>query len=108
MSGGTAGPGGHVVLLQRSFPPVALSKAYEHHIGKALPTCTITKNSLFTALVNCKARMVSCQYVVSHSQTSLIWAVHQTLLPARVWLRETSQYDSILCCSWPVVMITES
>ena len=23
-------------------------------------------------------------------ETSLIWAVHQTLLPARVWLRETS------------------
>ena len=60
------------------FFPVALGKAYEHHIGKALPTCSYTKNSLFTALVNCKARMVSCQY------------------------------DSILCCSWSVVMITES
>ena len=30
--------------------------------GKALPTCSYTKNSLLTALVNCKARMVSCQY----------------------------------------------
>ena len=63
---------------RRSFSPVALGKAYEHHIGKVLPTCSYTKNSLFTALVNCKARMVSCQY------------------------------DSILCCSWPVVMITIS
>ena len=61
---------------RRSFPPVALGKVYEHHVGKALPTCSYTKNSLFTALVNCKARMVSCQY------------------------------DSILCCSWSVVMIT--
>ena len=40
----------------------ALGKAYEHHVGKALPTCSYTKNSLLTALVNCKARMVSCQY----------------------------------------------
>ena len=53
-------------------------KAYEHHVGKALPTCSYTKNSLLTALVNCKARMVSCQY------------------------------DSFLCCSWSVVMTTES
>ena len=53
------------------------SRHYEHHVGKALPTCSYTKNSLFTALVNCKARMVSCQY------------------------------DSILCYCWSVVMITE-
>ena len=33
---------------------------------------------LFTALVNCKARMVSCQY------------------------------DRFLCCSWSVIMTTES
>ena len=59
-------------------PPAALGKAYEHHVGKALPTCSYTKNSLLTALVNCKARMVSCQY------------------------------DSFLCCSWSVVMTTES
>ena len=27
--------------LARSFPPAALGKAYEHHVGKALPTCSI-------------------------------------------------------------------
>ena len=43
------------------FPP-ALGKAYEHHVGKALPTCSYTKNSLLTALVNCKAKVISCQY----------------------------------------------
>ena len=42
-----------------SFPPAALSKAYEHHVGKALhsaalPTCSYTKNILLTALVICK------------------------------------------------------
>ena len=60
------------------FSPAALGKAYEHHVGKVLPTCSYTENSLLTALVNCKARMVSCQY------------------------------DSFLCCSWSVVMTTES
>ena len=45
--------------LARSFPPAALGKTYEHHVGKALPTCSYTKNGLLTALVNCKARMVS-------------------------------------------------
>ena len=82
-------------LPRRSFPPwrkfplgvvacvtllTALGKVYEHHVDKALPTCSYTKNSLFTALVNCKARMVTLN---------------------------SSQYDSILCCSWSVVMITE-
>ena len=46
--------------LARSFPPAALgSKAYEHHIGKVLPTCSYTKNSLLTALVSCKAGQLS-------------------------------------------------
>ena len=48
--------------LARSFPLAALGKVYEHHVGKALPTCSYTKKSLLTALVNCKARMVSCRY----------------------------------------------
>ena len=69
---------GQYAWLARSFPPAALGKAYEHHVGKVLPTCSYTKNSLLTALVNCKARMVSCQY------------------------------DSFLCCSWSVIMTTES
>ena len=60
--------------LARSFPPAALGKAYEHQHCIQLPTCSYTKNSLLTALVNWKARMVSCQY------------------------------DSFLCCSWSVVM----
>ena len=60
------------------FSPPALGKAYEHRVGKALPTCSYTNNSLLTPLVNFKARMVSCQY------------------------------DSLLCCSWSVVMTTES
>ena len=69
-----------VRMAGTGFPPAALGKAYEHHVGKALPkaTCSYTKNSLLTALVNCKARIVSCQY------------------------------DSFLCCSWSVVMTTES
>ena len=52
------------------FPPPALGKAYEHYVGKALaaliqlPTCGYTKDSLLTALVNRKARMVSCRYAV--------------------------------------------
>ena len=57
--------------LARSFPPAALGKAYEHHVRKAPHSAAYyTKNSL----VNCKARMVSCQY------------------------------GSFLCCSWSVVM----
>ena len=49
------------------FFPAALGKAYEHehHVGKALHSAvyfSYTKNSLLTALVNCKARMVSYQY----------------------------------------------
>ena len=48
--------------LARSFPPAALDKAYEHHVGKVLSTCSYTKNSLLTALVSCKARVVRCQY----------------------------------------------
>ena len=51
--------------LAQSFPPVALGKAYELHVSKALPTCSYTKLSLLTALVNCKARMVSCQHEFS-------------------------------------------
>ena len=36
--------------------------------------------------------------------TSLIWAVHQTLLPARVWLRETRRrrsYSAVVLASFP-------
>ena len=46
-----------VRLAGTVFPLAALGKAYEHHVGKALPTCSYTKNSLLTALVNCKASM---------------------------------------------------
>ena len=43
--------------------PVAVGKAYEHYVGKALAFLSYSKNSLLTALVNCKAMMVGCQYV---------------------------------------------
>ena len=46
-------------------PLRSMGKAYEHYIGKALPTCSYSKNSLLTALGNCKARMVGCQYMIS-------------------------------------------
>ena len=36
-----------------------LGKAYEHHVGKALPTCSYTKNSLLTALVKLGWSVVS-------------------------------------------------
>ena len=50
-------------MLARSFPPAALGKAYEHHVGKTLPTCSYTKKIAYSQLlVYCKARMVSCQY----------------------------------------------
>ena len=53
----------HYAWLAQSFPSAALGKAYEHHVGgKAPPTCSYSKNSLLTTLVNCKARMVGCQY----------------------------------------------
>ena len=45
------------IIAGTVFPLAALGKAYEHHVGKALPTCSYTKNSLLTALVNCKASM---------------------------------------------------
>ena len=57
---------GQYAWLSGSFPPAALGKAYEQHVGKALHSAAYlynyTKNSLLTALVNCKARMVSCQF----------------------------------------------
>ena len=56
--------GQRAVMAGTVFSPAALGKAYEHHVGKALPTCSYTKNSLLRALVNCKARMVSCQFSV--------------------------------------------
>ena len=42
---------GQRAVRMTSTDPVALGKAYEHHVGKALPTCSYTKNSLLTALV---------------------------------------------------------
>ena len=50
---------GQDARLARTFPPAALDKAYEHHVGKALPTCSYTKNSLLTALVKLGWSVVS-------------------------------------------------
>ena len=50
---------GQYVWLVWTFPPAALGKAYEHHVGKALPTCSYTKNSLLTALVKLGWSVVS-------------------------------------------------
>ena len=51
--------------LARSSSPVALAlgKAYECHVRRyiQLPTCSYTKNSPLTALVNSKVTMISCQ-----------------------------------------------
>ena len=44
------------------FPPRHWARLMKHYVGKALPTCSYSKNSLLTALVNCKARIVGCQY----------------------------------------------
>ena len=73
--------------MARSFPPAALDKAYEHHVGKALSTCSYTKDSLLTALVNCKARVVHCQYdnflllqLVSHHDNLIMKLVPQSLV----------------------------
>ena len=48
------------------FRPAALGKVYEHYVGKAAHSAayiySYTKKYLLTAIVNCKARMVSCQY----------------------------------------------
>ena len=70
--------------LARSFSTAALGKAYEHHVGKALPTCSYTKNNLLTASVNCKARVVSCHdnlimKLVSQSLVGRVVAFHQVL-----------------------------
>ena len=50
---------GQYAWLVRTFPPAALGKAHEHHVGKALPTCSYTKNSLLTALVKLGWSVVS-------------------------------------------------
>ena len=70
------------------FLPIVVGKAYEHHVGRyciQLLTNSCTKNRLLTTSVNCKARMVSCQYsFLCCSWSVVIWLKIRKLVSERL------------------------
>ena len=80
------------VHLAQSFP-IVVGKTYEHQVQRCiqLPTDSYTTNSLLTALVNCKTRMVSSQFIFLCCIWSVVmWSkiqklVSQTLVKGIGW-----------------------